>query len=112
MPKYVTTELAGDYVAGRKNPGPGSPMTLSPEEADHDFRVGALRLWGEDLDEHKARAEAATAPDQEQEPQTGAETAQDGEPNAPEAAADSDPGAGEPPTGEALVEEAKSKRKK
>lgn len=110
MPKYVTTELSGEYVAGRRNPGAGTPMILTKEEAEHDLRVGALREWGEPVDAHKERAEAATAPASDE---TGAE----GDPATDEPAAKGETGdldlTGAATEGEAApADKAVSKKKK
>ncbi len=63
MPYYVITEFAGDYVAGRRSPGKDVKLFLSEAEAEHDLRVGSLRLWGESLDVYKKRAEEASEPE-------------------------------------------------
>lgn len=42
MPEYRITEKAGEYVAGRKSTGAGTTMFLTPREAGHDLRVGAI----------------------------------------------------------------------
>ena len=65
MPKYVVTDLAGPWVAGRPNPGANVPITLSEAEADFEVKTGALRIWGEPIVAYQERAEAATAPDPE-----------------------------------------------
>ncbi len=42
MPEYQITDKAGPYVAGRRNTGTGTKMFLTPREAEHDLRTGAL----------------------------------------------------------------------
>ena len=42
MPEYRITEKAGPYIAGRKSTGPGTTVFLTPREAGHDLRVGAI----------------------------------------------------------------------
>lgn len=42
MPEYRITKDAGPFVAGRRNTGAGTTMFLTPREAAHDLRVGAL----------------------------------------------------------------------
>jgi hypothetical protein len=44
VPEYRITEKAGPQVAGRKNPGKGMTIFLTPREAAHDLRVGAIEL--------------------------------------------------------------------
>jgi hypothetical protein len=39
---FRITEKAGRFVAGRNNPGVGTPLLLSRREAEHDVRLGAL----------------------------------------------------------------------
>jgi hypothetical protein len=52
MPEYRITKLAGPVVAGRANTGAGTTMFLTPREAAHDLRVGAI----------EAASKAAPAP--------------------------------------------------
>lgn len=44
MPEYRITNAAGPYVAGRRNTGAGTKLFLTPREAAHDLRVGALEV--------------------------------------------------------------------
>lgn len=67
MPKYVATDLAGAWIAGKPNPGVGVPMTLTREEAEFYLRTGALREWGEPIDAYRARAREAATPDPDEE---------------------------------------------
>ena len=44
MKDYIITERAGPYVAGRRNPGAGTVLSLTQRAAAHDLRVGALQI--------------------------------------------------------------------
>lgn len=47
---FRITEKAGRFVAGRNNPGVGTPLLLSRREAEHDVRLGALVEVGKEAD--------------------------------------------------------------
>lgn len=58
--RYKITSKAGAYVAGRKNPGAGSSLTLTDKQAEQPLRDGAIVPEGQ----------APTAPATDPEPST------------------------------------------
>jgi hypothetical protein len=44
MNRYAITEKAGRFVAGQTNTGVGTVLTLTEKQAEHELRLGALRL--------------------------------------------------------------------
>jgi hypothetical protein len=44
MPRYAITETAGRFVAGTNNTGVGTVLTLTEKQAEHEVRLGTLRL--------------------------------------------------------------------
>lgn len=43
MPKYITTDKAGPYVAGYRNPGVGREIDLPTHAATYELLLGTLR---------------------------------------------------------------------
>lgn len=43
METYIVTPLAGAEVAGRRNPGEGEGIILTPTQAEHPLRLGYIR---------------------------------------------------------------------
>ncbi|WP_378952074.1 hypothetical protein [Mesorhizobium sp. ANAO-SY3R2] len=41
--EYIVTELAGNHVAGNRNPGAGATVMLTAEQAEHPLRLGHLQ---------------------------------------------------------------------
>ena len=67
MPRYAITETAGRFVAGTNNTGVGTVLTLTEKQADHEVRLGTLRLLDVNTDapEHMgdaAQSQTATRP--------------------------------------------------
>ena len=67
MPRYVITETAGRFVAGTNNTGVGTVLTLTEKQAEHEVRLGTLRLLDVNTDapEHigdAAQSQTATRP--------------------------------------------------
>lgn len=58
--RYKITTKAGKYVAGRKNPGAGSVLTLTDKQAEQPLRDGAIVPEGQ----------ASVAPAADPEPST------------------------------------------
>jgi len=44
MNRYAITEKAGRFVAGQTNIGVGTVLTLTDKQAEHEQRLGTLRL--------------------------------------------------------------------
>lgn len=72
MPRYAITEKAGRFVAGHRNNGAGTVLTLTEREAAFDERNGALV----DLDKRARDARQARQADAAK--QEDAPKAQDG----------------------------------
>jgi hypothetical protein len=67
MPRYAITETAGRFVAGTNNTGVGTVLTLTEKQAEHEVRLGTLRLLDVNTDapEHigdAAQSQTATRP--------------------------------------------------
>ena len=44
MNRYAITEKAGRFVAGQTNTGVGTVLTLTDKQAEHELRLGTLRM--------------------------------------------------------------------
>ncbi|MCA3559922.1 MAG: hypothetical protein IOC82_02695 [Aestuariivirga sp.] len=44
MTRYIITEKAGRFVAGRNNTGVGTVLELTPAEAQYELTLGTLAL--------------------------------------------------------------------
>lgn len=44
MPRYIITEKAGRFVAGRNNTGVGTVLELTPAEAQYELTLGTLAV--------------------------------------------------------------------
>jgi hypothetical protein len=47
MTRYIITEKAGRFVAGRNNTGVGTVLELTPAEAQYELTLGTLALEAE-----------------------------------------------------------------
>jgi hypothetical protein len=68
MPRYAITETAGRFVAGTNNTGVGTVLTLTEKQAEHEVRLGTLRLLDGAKREPKEVTEPSLAPPIEDEP--------------------------------------------
>ena len=60
MPRYGITETAGRFVAGTNNTGVGTVLTLTEKQAEHEVRLGTLRLLDVNTDAPDRTADAST----------------------------------------------------
>jgi hypothetical protein len=60
MPRYAITETAGRFVAGTNNTGVGTVLTLTEKQAEHEVRLGTLRLLDVNTDAPERTADAST----------------------------------------------------
>jgi hypothetical protein len=63
MPRYAITETAGRFVAGTNNTGVGTVLTLTEKQAEHEVRLGTLRLLDGANPEPTPAANAPTSTD-------------------------------------------------
>jgi hypothetical protein len=68
MPRYAITETAGRFVAGTNNTGVGTVLTLTEKQAEHEVRLGTLRLLDGANPEPKDVTEPSSALPIEDEP--------------------------------------------
>ena len=75
MPRYAITETAGRFVAGTNNTGVGTVLTLTEKQAEHEVRLGTLRLLDVNTDapEHTADASTVDKPDHRTAPPAAAQ---------------------------------------
>ena len=59
MPRYAITETAGRFVAGTNNTGVGTVLTLTEKQAEHEVRLGTLRLLDVNTDAPEQMGDAA-----------------------------------------------------
>ena len=60
MPRYAITETAGRFVAGTNNTGVGTVLTLTEKQAEHEVRLGTLRLLDVNTNALQRTADAST----------------------------------------------------
>jgi hypothetical protein len=82
MPRYAITETAGRFVAGTNNTGVGTVLTLTEKQAEHEVRLGTLRLLDVNTDapEHTAEASTGDKPDDRTAPPAAAQRQATAEP--------------------------------
>ena len=82
MPRYAITETAGRFVAGTNNTGVGTVLTLTEKQAEHEVRLGTLRLLDmiTDAPERTADASIGDKPDDRTAPPTAAQRQATAEP--------------------------------
>ena len=68
MPRYAITETAGRFVAGTNNTGVGTVLTLTEKQAEHEVRLGTLRLLDGAKREPREVTEQSSAPPTDGEP--------------------------------------------
>lgn len=79
MKKYRITEKAGRFVAGRRNPGAGTELALTPRAAAHELRLGTLAEAGPARTRRRTRPQPEEEPETPPAPETAPEPASEGE---------------------------------
>jgi hypothetical protein len=60
MTRYIITEKAGRFVAGRNNTGVGTVLELTPAEAQYELTLGTLALEEAPVESAAGAREAET----------------------------------------------------
>ena len=60
MPNYIITQKAGPYVAGLRNTGVGTRLSLSERAAEHELRLGTLIEENADVLAPRAQSRPST----------------------------------------------------